>query len=205
MKVGILGGTFDPVHLGHLAVAEEARERLNLAVVLFVPTGQPWMKKGNLITPAEHRVEMLRLAIADNPYFKLSTIEIERGGPTYTVDTITELKKQYDADDELFFILGWGSMVNMPKWHEPSRLVQMCRLVGVPRPGYSAPDLGSLEAVIPGITKRVILLDKPLIDISASAIRERVAGSQPISDLVPDIVSGYIKKHRLYIKEKEGA
>lgn len=109
MNIGVLGGTFDPIQKGHLLLAEEARARLDLAEVIFVPAGQPWLKTGSTISAAEHRVEMVRLAIADKPYFKLSTMEIERAGPSYTVDTIAELQTQLGAGDELFFIMGWGS------------------------------------------------------------------------------------------------
>lgn len=199
MNIGVMGGTFDPIHLAHLAVAEEARARLNMAEILFVPAGQPWLKPDTYISPAEHRVNMLRLAIADKPYFKLSTVEIERAGPSYTVDTIAELKGELDAGDELFFILGWDSLSELPKWREPSRLVRMCRLVVAPRPGCSAPDLKSLEAAIPGLSQRVTIMDKPEIDISASEIRERVARSLSIRHLVPEPVDRYIKEHGLYI------
>lgn len=198
MKIGVLGGTFDPIHLGHLIVAEEARARLNLTQTLFVPAGQPWLKTNNVISPAEHRVEMIRLAIADKPYFKLSTMEIERPGPTYTVDTIAELKGRLSPGDELFFILGWDNLIQLPQWREPSRLVKMCHLVAVPRVGYPTSDLTSLEAAIPGLSQRVILLDKPRIDINASEIRQRVAQGLSISHLVPEPVERYIKQHRLY-------
>jgi len=117
MKIGVLGGTFDPIHKGHLIVAEEARNRLNLDEVLFVPAGEPWLKAGRPISDAEHRVQMVRLAIANKPYFKLSTMEIERPGPSYTVDTIAELQTQLDREDELFFVLGWGNLVELPQWH----------------------------------------------------------------------------------------
>jgi len=201
MNVGILGGTFDPIHLAHLAVAGEARARLDMIEILFVPAGQPWLKTDTCISPAEHRVNMVRLAIADKSYFKLSTVEIERAGPSYTVDTIAELKSQLDAGDELFFILGWDSLAELPQWREPSRLIEMCQLVVAPRPGYSIPDLESLEEAIPGLSQRVIVLDKPQIDISASAIRERVARGLSIHHLVPEPVERYIRQHRLYITE----
>jgi len=199
MKIGVLGGTFDPIHLGHLLVAEEARARLNLTQTLFVPAGQPWLKTNNVISPAEHRVEMIRLAIADKPYFKLSTMEIERPGPTYTVDTIAALKGQLSPGAELFFILGWDNLIQLPQWREPSRLVKMCHLVAIPRVVYPTPDLASLEAAIPGLSQRVILLDKPWIDINASVIRQRVAQGLSISHLVPEPVERYIKQHRLYV------
>ena len=125
-------------------------------------------------------------------------MEIERAGPSYTVDTITELKGQHGAEDELFFILGWDSLAELPQWHEPSRLIKMCYLVAVHRPGYPAPDLSSLEADIPGLSQRVILLDTPQIDISASAIRNRVAQGLSIHHLVPELVERYIEQHKLY-------
>jgi nicotinate-nucleotide adenylyltransferase len=180
-------------------VAEEARARLDLAETLFVPAGQPWLKLNNVISPAEHRVEMVRLAIADRPYFKLSTMEIERAGPTYTVDTLAELQAQLGAGDELFFILGWDNLNQLPKWHEPSRLVKMCRLVAVPRVDSPTPDLDSLEAAIPELSQRVILLDAPRIDINASEIRRRVAEGLSIDHLVPEPVERYIQEHRLYV------
>ena len=201
MNIGVLGGTFDPIHVGHLLVAEEARDKLNLTETLFVPAGQPWLKLNNVISPTEHRVEMVRLAIADRPYFKLSTMEIERAGPTYTVDTIAELQSQIGAGDELFFILGWDNLNQLPKWHEPSRLVKMCRLVAVPRVDSPTPDLDSLEAAIPELSQRVILLDAPHIDINASEIRRRVAEGLSISQLVPEPVERYIQEHGLYVKE----
>jgi len=198
MNIGVLGGTFDPIHIGHLILAEEVRARLNLAEILFVPAGQPWLKVDSPISPAEHRVEMVRLAIADKPYFKLSTMEIERAGPTYTVDTIAELKTQLGAGDELFFILGWDNLAELPQWRQPSRLITMCRLVAVPRPGSPRPDLKALEASIPGLSQSVILLDEPKVDISASAIRNGVVQGLSIGHLVPEPVDEYIRQHKLY-------
>ena len=202
MDIGVLGGTFDPVHLGHLVVAEEMRDRLGLAEILFIPAGQPWLKVNNPILAAEQRVQMLRLALSGKPYFKLSTMEIERAGPSYTVDTITQLKGQLGAEDKLFFILGWDNLAQLPQWHEPSRLVKMCQLVAVPRVGYPAPDLDSLEAIIPGLSQATILLDEPHIDITASDIRDRVAQGLPIHNLVPEPVERYIKENGLYITQQ---
>lgn len=201
MNIGVLGGTFDPIHNGHIAVAEEVRTRLNLTEILFVPAGQPWLKEARPILAAEHRIQMVRLAIAEEPYFKLATIEIDRAGPSYTVDTITELQAQPGSGDELFFILGWDNLAQLPQWREPSRLIKMCRLVAVPRPGYSLPNLDSLEAVIPGLSRRLIILDKPEIDIDATEIRNRVAQGLPISHLVPEPVDDYIRQHKLYLTQ----
>jgi len=199
MNIGVLGGTFDPIHLGHLAIAKEVRAQLDLAEILFVPTGQPWLKGNTPISAVEHRVQMVRLAITNKPYFKLSTVETERPGPSYSVDTFAELQGQLSAGDELFFILGYDSLVTLPQWREPSRLITMCQLVVVPRPGCPTPDLGKLDTVIPGLSQRVILLQSPEIDISAREIRNRVARGLSIRHLVPESVEKYIKQHRLYI------
>ena len=199
MNIGILGGTFDPIHVGHLVVADEVMSHLGLAEVLFVPAGQPWLKAGTSISPAEHRLEMVRLAIAGKPHHKLSTIEVERPGPTYTVDTIAELRRRFATGDELFFIIGWDNLVELPRWHQPSRLISLCRLVAVPRVGYPVPDPGSLDEAVPGLSGRVIMLDKPEIDVSASVIRERVKKGLSISNLVPEAVERYIKEHKLYL------
>jgi len=201
MNIGVMGGTFDPIHLGHLLIAEEARNRMNLAEILFVPAGLPWLKTDRTILAAEHRVEMVRLAIADKPYFRLSTVDVERAGSSYTVDTMADLQGQIGAEDELFLILGWDSLAELPEWQEPSRLITMCRLLVVPRPGYSRPKLKSLEASIPGISKRVMFMEKPKIDISASNIRDRLAKGLSVHHLVPEPVNEYIKEHRLYLTE----
>ena len=198
MNIGVLGGTFDPVHIGHLVLAEEVRARLGLAEVLFVPAGRPYLKEDTSISAAEHRLQMVRLAITDKSYFKLSTMEIERAGPYYTVDTIAELKSQLSDGDELFFILGWDNLEDLPQWREPRRLISICRLVAVPRVGYPLPDLNSLEKTVPGLSERVVMLDKPEIDISASVIRERVARGLSIEHLVPEAVEKYIGEQGLY-------
>lgn len=202
MNLGVLGGTFDPVHNAHLAIAEVARGRLHLDVVLFIPAGQPQLKGNADISLAAHRVEMVRLAIADKPYFRLSTIEVERLGPTYTVDTIAQLKSELRSGDEIFFIMGWGSLSELPRWHEPERLVELCFPVAVPRPGYPRPNLKSLERSIPGLSKRVLLLDEPQINISATDIRSRIARGLSIKDLVPEAVDKYIREHGLYTTEE---
>jgi len=199
MNIGVLGGTFDPVHNGHLIVAGEVMAGLGLAVVIFVPAGQPWLKADWPVTPAEHRLQMLRLALADKPDFKISTLEIERAGPSYTVDTMAELRGQVGSDDELFFILGRDNLAQLPQWQEPSRLMEMCYLVAVNRPGTPRPRLKSLEKSLPGISGRVMLLERPEIDISASDIRERVARGLSVRHLVPEPVNRYIKENGLYV------
>ena len=136
MRVGILGGTFDPVHLGHLTLAEEARVQLNLDQVLFIPAGQPWLKEGQQLSPAKDRLQMVRLAVASNPHFRVSAAEVERSGPTYTVDTLKALKDLLDLDTELFFILGLDAMEHFSRWKEPESLLEMCQWAVVERPGH---------------------------------------------------------------------
>jgi nicotinate-nucleotide adenylyltransferase len=198
MRIGILGGTFDPVHNAHLAIAEEARNCLELSEVLFIPAGQPWMKIIKEISPSHHRVEMVRLAIRGVPYFKLSVMEVERKGPSYTVDTLAELKTQFGNASELYFIVGWDTIAQIPRWKEPVKMLTMCSLVVFPRPGFPFPDMESIDEKLPGLSKKTILLGKPEIDISATEIRERVARKQSISRLVPKKVAEYIREKGLY-------
>ncbi len=196
MNIGILGGTFDPIHIGHLVVAEEARTKLGLSEVLFVPAGQPWLKQARDIAPAAHRVEMVRRAIADNPYFKLSTLEVDHPGPSYTVDTLALLQDQLSSESSLFFILGRDTLAELPLWKEPRKVIQLCRLVVPPRLGSR--DLRHLEEAIPGLLDKVIQLDMPVIGISSSEIRHRIAQGLPIRYLVPSVVEKYIAEHRIY-------
>jgi nicotinate-nucleotide adenylyltransferase len=196
VNIGVLGGTFDPIHIGHLVIAEEARIKLGFNEVLFVPAGQPWRKLDRNITPAVHRVEMVRRAIADNPHFKLCTLEVERPGPSYTVDTLKILRKQLGNEASLFFILGRDTLAELPLWKEPKKVVQLCRLVVPPRLGSK--DLKHLEAAIPGLLDKVIQLDMPVIGISSAEIRQRIAQGLTIRYLVPADVEKYITKHEVY-------
>ena len=198
MKKGILGGTFDPVHNGHLAIAEQVMAQLHLDEVVFMPAGQPWLKKDRLVSPAEHRLKMLQMAIEGKPHFRISIVELDRTGDTYTIDTIAGMQAQLGEGDELFFIIGWDKLPELPRWKDVSRLLRICRLAAVPRPGYSLPDLKALEAAVPGAASRVVLLDRPLVDVSASAIRQRVARGVAISHLVPEPVERYIRQQGLY-------
>lgn len=202
MNIGVLGGTFDPIHIGHLIIAEEARIKLGLTEILFVPTGQPWLKIDHAISPAAHRVEMVRRAIANNAYFKLCTLEVERPGPSYTVDTIASLQDELGAQS-FFFILGQDSFAELPLWKEPGKLVQLCQLVVVPRLGLSLPNLGSLASSVPGLGDKVTELDTPIIGISSSEIRQRVAQGLSIRYLVPGAVEKYIAEQKLYGKQSE--
>ncbi|HEX7364363.1 MAG TPA: nicotinate-nucleotide adenylyltransferase [Dehalococcoidia bacterium] len=202
MNIGVLGGTFDPVHSGHLVIAEEARLRFDLNKVLFVPAGQPWLKTNREITLAVHRVEMVKLAIAGNASFELLPIEIDRPGPSYSVDTVAALQQKLGPGAKIFFLIGWDSLAELPEWHDPARLIQLCKLVAVTRPGLSRPDLKSLETSVPGITQSVVWLDIPPINISSSDIRDRVVQGLSIHDLMPDNVESYIAENKLYLKRK---
>ena len=198
MDIGILGGTFDPIHIGHLIVAEEARLRLGLSKVIFVPAGEPWLKGDREVSAGEHRLEMIRLAIAPHPGFEVSTVDLERPGPSYTVDTLTDLRRELGEKANFYFILGVDALNELPTWREPQRIAEMCHLVAVRRPGSGEVDLASLERSIPGISRRVFFLDNPEIGISSSDIRERVAKGLPIRYLVPEAVEQYIREQGLY-------
>jgi nicotinate-nucleotide adenylyltransferase len=198
MDIGILGGTFDPIHFGHLAIAEEARHRLPLKKVIFVPAGQPWLKVNREITPARHRIKMIELAITGVPYFEISTVEIERTGPSYTVDTLSILKRQLGVKAKFFLILGWNSLNELPRWHNPAELVKICRLAVFTRRSSNRPDLEALEASVPGVKQSTILVEIKPIDISSTDIRIRAAKGLPLRGLVPDQVERYIREQRLY-------
>jgi nicotinate-nucleotide adenylyltransferase len=202
MKIGVLGGTFDPIHSAHLVIAEEARLKLGFAKVLFVPAGNPWLKTDRKITPAAHRVEMLKRAISANPYFELSTVEVDRTGPSLSVDTVTILQRQMGTGATLYFLVGWDSLTGLPQWKEPDRLIRLCKLVAVTRPGFSRPDLQALESSVPGVTGSVVWMDIQPMDISSSDIRDKVAQGMSIHGLVPDEVETYIKENKLYRKRK---
>ena len=200
MNIGVMGGTFDPIHNGHMAVAEEARVRLALAEVIFIPAGQPWLKAEREVTAAEHRVEMVRLAIAGKPHFSLSSMEIERSGPTYTADTLAELRSRIDSGDGLYFIIGWDDLAQLPRWKSPTKLIKLCFVVAAPRSGCRPPDLTSLETDIPGLSQRVIFMESPELDVSASEIRQKVANGLSVSHLVSESVIRYIRENRLYLR-----
>jgi len=203
MDIGVLGGTFDPIHNGHLIIAEEARLKLRLERVIFVPAGKPWFKGHRNIAPGEHRLEMIRLAIVPNPRFSVSTVDLERAGPSYTVHTLPDLKRELGGEPTFYFILGIDALAGLPLWKEPQGVVEMCYLVAARRPGVGGLDMEALERAMPGISSRIILLDNPLIDISSTDIRQRVAAGLPITNLVPDAVEQYITEKGLY-KNKPG-
>ncbi len=197
MRIGILGGTFDPPHIGHLVIAEEAREQLNLARVYFVPAQQPPHKLAEPVTPFVDRVAMLQLALDENPFFTLSLVEANRPGPSYTVDTIHELRWEFPPATELFFIMGLDSLANLPTWHRPRELIELCQLAVLRRPGYTV-DMNDLETKIPGLRSRVVFIPAPELEISSTELQARVRAGHSIQYMVPDGVAEYIAEHHLY-------
>lgn len=198
MNIGIFGGTFDPIHEGHLAVAEGVRAAMNLRRIIFIPTGQPWLKEDLVVSAAADRVEMVRLATAEKDGFELSTIEVERPGPSYTVDTLEVLRRQLGPETNLFFLVGSDALADFPKWKEPHRIIEMCRLIAFGRPGFPLPPLDQFERKLPGISQRVVFAETPAVDISATEIRSRVASGLSINGMVPRAVEQYIKERQLY-------
>lgn len=204
VRIGVMGGTFDPIHVGHLAAAEEAREALGLTTVLFMPAGLPPHKLDQPITPAEHRVAMVELAIGGNPAFELSRLEVDRPGPSYTLDTVAALVDGETAAGrapDIVVILSVEALLGLPTWHEPARLLRMARVAAVPRDGFAAPGRSWVAEHFPGHEERVTFLAAPRIKLSATEIRDRVASGRSIRYLVPDAVIGYIGDHGLYRSE----
>ncbi|MDM8000942.1 MAG: nicotinate-nucleotide adenylyltransferase [Dehalococcoidia bacterium] len=198
MRVGVFGGTFDPIHRGHLTVARAIQKSLKLDKIVFVPAGQPWMKEGTPISPVADRVEMVRLALKRRRRFELSTIEAERPGPSYAVDTIDTFHRELGSGSALFFLLGSDALAEIGKWREPGRLLRLCTLVAFPRPGCPLPSLESLQAAVPGIADRIIFAQVPQVDLRATDIRRWVAEGRSIAGMVPRAVERYILEHGLY-------
>ncbi|MGC8633159.1 MAG: nicotinate-nucleotide adenylyltransferase [Candidatus Limnocylindrales bacterium] len=199
---GVLGGTFDPIHCAHLAIAEQAREALGLSGVLFVPAGMPPHKLGQRITPAQHRLAMVELAIEGNPAFRASRIEVDRPGPSYTVDTVARLladpPQPWDQRAGLLLIISVEALLGFDSWREPERLLRSCRLAVVPRRGYPVDARAWVAEHFPGLEERVVALPGPDLGHSASAIRERAAAGLSIRYLVPPAVETYVRVHGLY-------
>ncbi|MFA5078635.1 MAG: nicotinate-nucleotide adenylyltransferase [Dehalococcoidia bacterium] len=198
MRLGIMGGTFDPPHLAHLVIAEMARASLQLDRVVFIPAGDPWMKSAQTVTPAGKRAEMVGLAIDSNSSFSLSSIEVDRPGPSYTVDTVEQLAAEMGHNSDIYLLLGWDSMAELTSWKAPYRLSKMVRFVAFPRPGAGRPDAAALEKALPGSSERIIYMDEPYLSISSTCIRQRVKEGKSVRYLVPDAVGQYIIEHKLY-------
>jgi nicotinate-nucleotide adenylyltransferase len=199
MRIGIFGGTFDPVHYGHLILAEQAREQARLDQVWFLPAPRPPHKSERTLTRFEQRVEMLHLALAGNPSFRVEEIEKERTGPSYTVDTVAELRRRHPAD-EFFLLVGSDTLTDLPQWHEPARLLGMVGLVVMMRPGNPLPEPGAPRAALrlPETEPRQEVVQAPLIDISSRDLRRRAAAGRSLRYFLPRAVECYVHDKRLY-------
>ncbi|HVK23783.1 MAG TPA: nicotinate-nucleotide adenylyltransferase [Actinokineospora sp.] len=192
-RIGIMGGTFDPIHHGHLVAASEVQSRFGLDEVIFVPTGQPWQKSDREVSAAEDRYLMTVVATASNPRFSVSRVDIDRQGATFTVDTLRDLRARF-PDDDLFFITGADAMQQILSWRQADELFKLAHFVGVTRPGYPLEDAHLPEGA-------VSLIEVPAMAISSTDCRVRVAAGEPVWYLVPDGVVQYISKRRLYVAE----
>ena len=200
-RVGILGGTFDPVHRGHLEIARRAMDEAALDQVIFIPAGQPRLKAGDPSAAPHQRLEMLRLAVEGIPGFLVSDIELRRSGPTLTVETLRELRNECGPDVELLFILGLDVLARFDQWLEPERVVQLARLLAVSRPGYGEFDWPGFYARNPYACGRVDCIDSAAINISASELRHRLATGAAVKGLLPDPVEHYIRDNGLYTSQ----
>ena len=197
-KIGILGGTFDPVHLGHLIIAEEVRSNVGLDKILFVPAGVPWMRENEGVSAGKHRLNMVDLAVKSNPHFESSSIEIDRQGVTYTADTLETLREDLDHEVELSFIMGMDVLEKFHLWKSPETVVELCSLVIVNRPGNQAVDVNEVVKKYPEAGAKLRIINVPRMEISSSEIRERVRQKKSLKYLVSEEVIEYIDKNNLY-------
>ena len=204
MIIGILGGTFDPVHLGHLSIAKAAMDQAELDRVLFIPAGQPRLKPAQPVVSVSHRVEMVRLAIQASPKFQICETEAHRSGPTYSVDTLEELAVKLGPEANLFFIMGLDVLGQLDRWKDPGRVVALCRLLVLDRPGEKNFDWPDFYNRVPKAEGRVQMVTAPILSVSATELRNRASAGQPLTGLVPDAVAEYIHQHGLYLTEREG-
>jgi nicotinate-nucleotide adenylyltransferase len=202
-KLGVMGGTFDPVHHGHLVAASEVAHRFDLDEVIFVPTGEPWQKSGKQVSPAEDRYLMTVIATASNPRFSVSRVDIDRGKTTYTVDTLRDLQAQH-PDAELYFITGADALSNILTWQDWTELFELAKFVGVSRPGYDL-NIEDLEKHLrDSPDDAVTVIEIPALAISSSECRRRASQGRPVWYLVPDGVVQYISKRHLYVPGRNG-
>ena len=197
MRIGVFGGTFDPIHIGHLIAAKRATDLLHLDEMLFVPAGEPWFKAGEPVTAAEHRMNMVYLAVESNPRFRVCGVEIARPGPSYTVDTLEQLRASAPDGSEFFLVLGLDALAELHRWRRPERVLELATVVGVSRPGAEF-DQNALNSALPCAAGRVIMLDVPLVDVGATELRRLAAEGSSLRYLVPDSVDEYIREHGLY-------
>lgn len=186
-----MGGTFDPIHIGHLILAETARQELKLDKVRFIPAGDPWRKAGRDISPAQQRLGMVWVATQDNEAFEVDDCEIRREGPSYTSVTLREIRATLQPEDEMFFLAGEDSLADLPNWHEPEAVFEAAYFVVAQREGYDAPP-----GIVP--TDRLIRLSMPFVGISSTKLREMARAGQSLRYQVPSVVEAYIQKQRLY-------
>jgi len=200
MRIGVMGGTFDPIHLGHLVTAEAVRHRFGLHQVIFVPTGRPPHKKGEDVSSAEHRYVMTFLAVVGNPEFSVSRVEIDRAGYSYTFDTMLTLGEVYGPDCELYFITGADVMREICTWHRAEELLTLCHFIAASRPGYTLSDyMAQADMERFRGSGHIQLLEVPAMAISSTDLRRRVQVGEPIRYLVPEAVENYIHEHGLYL------
>ena len=191
-RIGVFGGTFDPPHLGHLVAASEAAFRCLLDEVVFVPTGNPWQKQHLNVTDAVARLAMTRLAVESDPMLRVSTCDVDREGATYAVDTVADVRAEYDEDVNLYFIIGADSLANLHTWHRVEELCEAVKFIALNRPGHSRREVDT------SFGAEVEFIDMPAVDVSSTECRQRVRNGQPIRYLVPDRVAAYISDHGLY-------
>jgi nicotinate-nucleotide adenylyltransferase len=223
MKLGLFGGSFNPVHNGHMAIARQTREALGLDRILFIPTSQPPHKPDGSLAPAQDRYEMVRLAIVSDPTLAISDVEIRRPGKSYSIDTVRQLQQEYGAQTQLFFLIGLDAFLDFPSWRDPQTLLELCSFVVLSRPGLSFrslstvarlppipyPSLADLDAgrisriEAPIGTQRLTCLKLPPSPISASEIRSRIRQGLPVANLLPPLVESYILQHHLYQEDRD--
>jgi nicotinate-nucleotide adenylyltransferase len=194
-RLGVMGGTFDPIHYGHLVTAEEALQQFDLDAVEFIPTGLPWMKEHEVVSPAEDRYLMTVIATASNPRFRVSRVEVDREGPTYTVETLRALRAERGSEAELFFITGADAVLEIVRWKEAEELFGLAHLIAATRPGY---DIAGFEADASTRHLGLTVMNIPALAISSTDIRARVGAGRTIRYLVPEGVNSYVAKAGLY-------
>lgn len=205
-RIGIMGGTFDPIHYGHLVLAEGVRDSLDLEKILFIPTGDPPHKRDRQVTPARTRLAMVKLAIADNPWFETSDMEVRRPGTSYTVDTLERLRDAYGDACEWYFITGADAIVDILSWKDVERIADLCAFVAAARPGTNKERLRNFLDDLPGyLQNKVHVIQVPALQISSTDIRRKVSAQRTVRYLLPAAVETYIHRHGLYRKEDRHA
>lgn len=202
MKIGLMGGTFDPIHNGHLVLAEQVRTRFQMDKIIFIPTGNPPHKDST--ASKEHRYEMTQLAIEDNEFFELSRIELDQDNKTYTIDTVLRLREMYGEETEVYFITGADMIIDLPTWKNFSELVHLCKFIGSTRPGVEDKELSDqINALVKDYKADITITQVPALAISSTDIRRRIKYNLSIRYLLPKSTEDYIYEHKLYIDERK--